>query len=159
VILNFLIDKVLAEKGTYALILQAASTRRIQIGRLGKLALHPGFYVYVGSAFGPGGLEARLNHHLKRVIKPHWHIDYLRRYTRVEEIWYTTDTVRREDHWVASMLQLPNAVIAFPGFGASDSQGVSHLYACEGKPEFERFNTIVQRIPNHAPLYVHRRKK
>jgi Uri superfamily endonuclease len=42
------------------------------------ICLKPGLYVYVGSACGPGGLEARLRRHLcgKRK-KMHWHIDRL----------------------------------------------------------------------------------
>ncbi|MAG36302.1 MAG: hypothetical protein CL878_08665 [Dehalococcoidia bacterium] len=37
-----------------------------------------GWYAYVGSARGPGGLQARLRHHLRPPTRPHWHIDYLR---------------------------------------------------------------------------------
>jgi Uri superfamily endonuclease len=148
---------MLNQKGTYALILQASSTRHIQIGRLGKLALNSGYYLYVGSAFGTGGLKARLNHHLKRVIKPHWHIDYLRRYTKVLEIWYTTDAERREDDWVASMTMIPHVTIAYPGFGASDSKGVSHLYCSAHKPEFESFRRVIEQIPSHAPIHVSQR--
>jgi Uri superfamily endonuclease len=144
---------VVTQKGTYTLILQSNSSRRIQIGRLGKLALHPGYYLYVGSAFGPGGLKARLGHHLKRVTKPHWHIDYLRRYTRVVEIWYTTDTVRREDEWVTNMTKMPHVSIAHPGFGSSDSKGASHLFQSTLMPGFKTFCRVIEQIPNHAPIF------
>ena len=40
--------------GTYALILSCASNARIQIGRLGTMQLQRGYYVYLGSALGPG---------------------------------------------------------------------------------------------------------
>ncbi len=50
----------LNKPGTYALVLACQKTGRVRIGRLGVLALQPGFYVYVGSAFGSGGLAARL---------------------------------------------------------------------------------------------------
>ena len=54
-----LIGKVIAPRpGTYALILLCASNARIQIGRLGKMHLQTGYYVYLGSAFGPGGLNS-----------------------------------------------------------------------------------------------------
>lgn len=51
------------EPGTYILILKSAVTRRVRVGRLGNLQLCAGYYVYIGSAFGPGGLRARIDHH------------------------------------------------------------------------------------------------
>ena len=42
--------------GTYALVLRFSSGLEIVVGRLGVLAVQPGFYVYVGSALGPGRL-------------------------------------------------------------------------------------------------------
>src|ERR1035438_8832695 len=76
--------------------LTGTSTTSDRIGRLGALQLQSGFYFYVGSALGPGGVRARLAHHLKPSRRPHWHIDYLRAHTRVEEIWYCLDTRRLE---------------------------------------------------------------
>ena len=69
--------------GTYALILSCTSNARIQIGRLGTMQLQRGYYVYLGSALGPGGLRARIAHHQKLSPRPHWHIDYLRAHTPV----------------------------------------------------------------------------
>ena len=63
--------------GTYALILVSSSDRWIEIGKLGKFLIQPGYYVYAGSAFGPGGLKARIAHHMRISQRPHWHIDYL----------------------------------------------------------------------------------
>ena len=71
--------------GTYALLLASTATRCLYaLGGLGSLTLRPGWYVYVGSAFGPGGVCARLAHHRKRAARPHWHVDYLRLHTRLE---------------------------------------------------------------------------
>ncbi len=39
--------------------------KRFEMGRLGRFDIIPGYYAYVGSAFGSGGLPARLGHHLK----------------------------------------------------------------------------------------------
>ncbi len=61
--------------GTYALVLACAVANRIRIGRLGLLRLRPGSYVYVGSAFGPGGLHARISHHQHVTQSPRWHVD------------------------------------------------------------------------------------
>lgn len=147
-------ENLVSQKGTYVLILQARATKQVNVGRLGKIELQPGYYLYVGSAFGSGGLKARLDHHLKRVLKPHWHIDYLRRYTTVLEIWYTTDQVRREDDWVATMMKMAHFSMAYPGFGASDSKSMSHLFRSTYKPNFEAFRRVVEQIPNHAPIFT-----
>ena len=66
------------EPGTYALVLRSRKLASLRIGRLGTLKLQPGFYVYIGSAFGTGGLQARIKHHQRIAAHPHWHIDYLR---------------------------------------------------------------------------------
>ena len=49
-----------ADKGTYILIVQVSKMKRLAIGSLGELDIIPGFYAYVGSAFGSGRLRARI---------------------------------------------------------------------------------------------------
>src|ERR1019366_382020 len=41
----------------------------------------------------------RIAHHLRLSRRPHWHIDYLRAHTRVEESWYCLDDQRLEHIW------------------------------------------------------------
>jgi Uri superfamily endonuclease len=36
-----------------------------------------------------GGVRGRLAHHMRIAGCPHWHIDYLRRHTTLEEIWFS----------------------------------------------------------------------
>src|SRR5262245_8901343 len=91
--------------GTYTLILSSSADLSVSIGRLGSLHVQPGFYAYVGSAFGPGGVRARVAHHCRRAAQPHWHIDYLRRAVPVTEIWYAYDQLRREHQWAAVLQQ------------------------------------------------------
>ena len=67
-------------KGTYILLVSLNQAKRLEIGRLGAFDLVPGFYAYVGSAHGAGGLRARIQHHLESTAEPHWHIDYLLRW-------------------------------------------------------------------------------
>ena len=93
-----------SQPGTYALIFSAGHKRQLEIGKLGTFELIPGFYIYVGSAFGPGGLKARIGHHRKRPGQPHWHIDYLGPFLKLIEIWYTYDPVRREHPWAQTIL-------------------------------------------------------
>jgi Uri superfamily endonuclease len=47
---------VQSRPGTYALLLLSATDQLICVGRLGNLRLQPGYYVYVGSALGWGGV-------------------------------------------------------------------------------------------------------
>jgi Uri superfamily endonuclease len=61
-----------SRSGTYALVLKSSSDPKVEVGKLGRLHVRPGFYVYVGSAFGPGGLKARIAHHMKISARPHW---------------------------------------------------------------------------------------
>ena len=51
--------------GTYALGLRLDAHSTCRIGALGEYTLQPGNYIYVGSAWGPGGLAARLSRHLR----------------------------------------------------------------------------------------------
>jgi Uri superfamily endonuclease len=50
------------DKSTYVLIASVLQMKRIEIGRLGRFDIIPGHYAYTGSAFGSGGLCARLGH-------------------------------------------------------------------------------------------------
>ena len=61
--------------GTYVLLIELATAATIQVGRLGMLAFAKGYYAYVGSALG--GLEQRIDRHLRTEKKLFWHIDYL----------------------------------------------------------------------------------
>ena len=115
------------ESGTYILILRSAATRRIRVGRLGNLQLCPGYYVYIGSAFGPGGLRARIDHHQRLAKRPHWHIDYLRRHTRLDSVLYRCGE-HAEHTWAAHIGALPGVVVVLPGFGSSDCGCDTHLY-------------------------------
>ncbi|MGD0816610.1 MAG: DUF123 domain-containing protein [Verrucomicrobiota bacterium] len=76
-------------KGTYVLIAFVAQMKRLEIGCRGAYDVMPGYYAYMGSAFGAGGLRARICHHLESTATPHRHIDYLLGGAEPVEIWYT----------------------------------------------------------------------
>jgi Uri superfamily endonuclease len=115
-------------KGTYILFLHLSRKRKGRVGKLGELTFIPGYYAYVGSALGPGGLAARLHHHLKTTIKPRWHIDYLRGITTLKTVWYTESDVRLEHSWAFLLARMANYAVSFPGFGSSDCRCKSHLF-------------------------------
>ena len=128
--------------GTYALILRADRPAHIHVGRLGAMNVAPGFYVYVGSAFGPGGLDARVGRHRRGDGRVRWHIDHLRAVTRVVEVWATTDPVRREHDWAGVFRCWPGASVPVPGFGASDCACRTHLVRLQRRPSLARMRRM-----------------
>jgi Uri superfamily endonuclease len=104
--------------------------RVIQVGRLGEVAFPAGWYLYVGSALGPGGLLARLERHVKHLgtdKRAHWHIDYLREQATWAGAWARPSERRLECEWAAMLRHLPDAEIVAPGFGSSDCRCPAHL--------------------------------
>ena len=83
-------------RGTYLLILRLdRDVVGLPVGKLGALDFSAGYYLYIGSAFGSGGLPARLAYHAKRrKTRRHWHIDYLREHGELEEAWIIACPVR-----------------------------------------------------------------
>ena len=142
--------------GTYALILKLSAGRRIQVGKLGAFHFPAGHYIYVGSAFGPGGFAGRLGRHVAPV-KPdsrlHWHVDYLRRWAPVSEIWLAEHTTPREHDWAAIAGRLPGSDLPAHRFGASDCRCRSHLFHFEAMPSAERFQASLDLLfPADRPL-------
>ena len=117
--------------GTYVLLMSARRARVITAGRRLRVALHPGWYLYVGSAFGPGGLRARVSRHCRRDKPLRWHIDYLRRHTRALGAWYASGEPSREHVWAARLAERLDVIT---GFGASDCDCPGHLFHTEQSP-------------------------
>jgi Uri superfamily endonuclease len=121
------------EPGIYILLLYGEG--RIRIGSLGIITFTPGFYGYVGSALGPGGL-ARVLRHIRTASsvgkKPRWHIDYLLmdpgfRLFRV----YCAMTSEKLECPLAQALHLPT----IHGFGSSDCCCEGHLFFSSDDPD------------------------
>jgi Uri superfamily endonuclease len=138
------------EPGTYILILEAPARRRIPVGALGMLVLEPGFYAYVGSALGSGGLRGRLAHHRGRARSPHWHIDYVRRHTALREIWFSAGALRREHGWAAALARSDGSIIPQAGFGASDCGCRSHLFRFSQRPRLSAFRRQLEAFASQA---------
>ena len=137
--------------GTYALILSCSTEVCVQIGCLGTMQVQSGFYVYVGSALGTGGLPARIANHQKPSLRPHWHIDYLRGHSRLHSIWLTYDARRREHQWARVMRTMRGAKIPLVGFGASDCDCRSHLYFFERCPSRSSFQRGLESVVKQHP--------
>lgn len=133
--------------GTYILILQSFAERRVTVGALGILELKPGFYAYVGSALGPGGLRARIAHHCSEARSPHWHIDYLCPHATLCETWFSQGASRREHRWAGALEAKSKAGIPLEGFGASDCACRSHLIQFQRRPRVSAFELTVGARP------------
>ena len=133
-------------KGTYVLIASVTQMKRLEIGRLGAYDIVPGFYLYVGSAFGSGGLSARLAHHLESTASPHWHIDYLLGVAEPVEVWYTTARQKLEHRWAELLEKAPHFRVPIPRFGSSDyhRSRSSHLFHSKHRPSFGWFQQRVR---------------
>ena len=142
-----------AHPGTYALILKVQHGFTARAGGLGFLNFKPGYYAYAGSAFGPGGLRARLAHHLSPPRKRHWHIDYLRREAKICQVWFTYDPVKREHAWAEVFTSLFGASIPHLGFGASDCKCVAHLFLFTAILTVDIFSKeLWERYPDHEEV-------
>ena len=125
-------------KGSYILIMVLdQALRGLQIGRLGAYNFDPGCYLYVGSAFGSGGLPARLAHHKRRQkARPHWHNDYLRAHAELREAWTVAGPEHLQCRWCRLLAASPEFAAPVPTFGASDTGCRSHLFYLPRRPRF-----------------------
>lgn len=139
--------------GTYALLLHVEDEQIVEVGALGVMTVRPGVYVYLGSAFGPGGLRARVKRHARNDGAQHWHVDYLRAVTTLETVWYTHDATRRECVWAEIVRSLPGATVPMEGFGASNCNCPAHLTRFESAPFLSTFRTrLLAHCPDHATV-------
>lgn len=125
--------------GSYVLILHLMHSKRIGVGRLGEFDFDAGWYAYVGSARGPGGLAARIARHQREPKPRHWHIDYLRAHAELIAVWYTVGSLGRECSWAGVLRHRPQASLPIPGFGASDCRCPGHLIYFGARPRMFAF--------------------
>lgn len=130
--------------GTYALLIALERSVETVVGRLGRFQFPAGFYLYVGSALGPGGLAGRLARHLRAGKRLHWHVDYLlhARDAGVVEVWTMNDAVRRECDWARAAMRLAGASVVVPRFGASDCRCAAHIFGFAAKPDWIAFAAL-----------------
>lgn len=130
--------EVESKPGTYILMFRSCASERLRVGHWGLLRISPGYYLYVGSAFGPGGVSARVTRHWRKHKSKHWHVDYLRENTSLVSVWYSHFPERLEHRWSA-VLEAMKGANPIKGFGCSDCSCKSHLYYFDGLPDFEKF--------------------
>jgi len=114
--------------GTYIVVLKSQQAKTIQVGKLAQLDIKQGYYVYIGSAMGSGGVPARLKHHSKVSKRPHWHLDYLRAATEFYQAHALYSSERKECEWAAMMAKSVAVSQPMKGFGSSDCRCSTHLF-------------------------------
>lgn len=129
-------------RGLYALVCVLPQAARIPVGRLGEAVFPAGWYVYVGSAKGPGGLAARVGRHLRRAKRAHWHVDQVLARAEVREVWGKVGDAPEECAWAAALAEAPGARRWPLGFGASDCRCPGHLLAFSETPDASAFRAL-----------------
>ncbi|WP_227430592.1 GIY-YIG nuclease family protein [Psychrobacter sp. I-STPA6b] len=85
-------------KGLYILVMYLADEVCVTVGKLGDFTLSSGFYFYVGSARGAGGIASRVGRHWRNDAQKakRWHIDYIREPMQMLGCWVLSDQENQE---------------------------------------------------------------
>lgn len=126
-----------SDPGTYVLLMRAPDEGGATIGKLGRIHFAGGWLLYVGSAFGSGGLRARVRRHLRDDKTLHWHIDHLLGELEVVEVWWTEDDARWEESWAEALRGRPDARLPLRRFGSGDCGCEGHLIHLPERPDPE----------------------
>ncbi len=125
------IEREAGDRGSYLLVLRLNRTRVLPIGRLGRIRLAKGFYVYVGSAMA--NLSKRVERHRRLRKRAHWHIDRLRPHAQFIDALPIRSSERLECDLARAIDGI--ASWSIPGFGSSDCRCESHLFGMTGNPQ------------------------
>lgn len=110
--------------GAYVLVVQTSKPLKVAIAGNPTKRLDAGRYLYCGSAWGPGGLKARVARHMRRGKAIRWHVDRLTEAGTVVGSWIFPGG--DECHLAAALARLP---VPIKGFGSSDCASCrSHLF-------------------------------
>lgn len=116
-------------KGTYLLFIKV--TESVEITIKGKSSLlSAGYYIYIGSAFGAGGLSSRLHRHLRKIKKKHWHIDQITTSKFSEIIGLGVLLKQRVECELSEIIGDIEKTVPINGFGNSDCEKkcISHFF-------------------------------
>jgi Uri superfamily endonuclease len=124
------------DKGIYCLVFKTDGCT-IRIGALGDLLFQAGWYIYVGSALGSGGLQ-RVGRHTSlarlRDKRPTWHVDYLLISPEFSLV-CAVCAISRDRYECLLSSELDGTRIF--GFGCSDCSCISHLFYRDNDPRDE----------------------
>jgi sugar fermentation stimulation protein A len=119
-----------SDRGSYLLLVHLPRRRRLEVGCLGRLGFPKGWYVYVGSAMQ--GLTKRIERHVRRRKRVHWHMDYLREAADRVIPLPIRSSARQECQVAEALAEL--LAPGPPGFGCSDCACPTHLFHSQADP-------------------------
>jgi Uri superfamily endonuclease len=130
------------------------------IGQLGQFDFPAGFYIYLGSAGGPGGIRGRLGRHFESGSVHHWHIDFLKIVSKIRGYGFLIDEKDqdslppKECVWSQALAGCPGVSIPVPGFGASDCHlgCPAHLIWFLGSENDIRY--LLTSVPHHPSVIL-----
>ena len=125
------LDKISKLPGAYVLLVDLKSSFQSDIGSMGNLKFSAGHYFYFGSALGRGGMQARVQRHIRAKKKLHWHVDWLLLSGTVIKVLLVAGGVECNLRQKADLINDLEVIV--PCFGSSDcDQCRAHLLAVNG---------------------------
>ncbi len=114
--------------GAYVLLIELDTPLALDIASLPRAVLPAGRYAYCGSAYGPGGLTARISRHLRADKAVRWHVDRLTAAGHIVD--FRAVPGGHECDLLDRLLEAPGASVPIPRFGSSDCRACpAHLVA------------------------------
>ena len=98
---------------SYQLLIKVTKDIDLKVGKLGRFIFLVGSYVYTGSA--KTNIDKRIERHLCKEKKLHWHIDYLLNNDDVKII-----DIKKSEMIECSLNKKTFGTIIIKGFGSSD---------------------------------------
>ncbi len=105
------------EAGAYVLLIRLEQRLSLDMPAFRGKSLVPGLYAYCGSAYGPGGIRARVSRHLRAGKPMRWHVDRLTAAGRIEKVGLR---IGGRECDLAGELLAGGGLALLPGFGSSD---------------------------------------
>jgi Uri superfamily endonuclease len=149
----------IALRGTYTLLLACRRAFMLRIGKLGRIKVEKGNYLYTGSALGTGSvsLEQRIARHRQRKKRVRWHVDYLtvQLEITVVNVICTESKRRLECRINQQILSSLNGKPIIPRAGASDCKCSGHLLSVELRDPKAIMTRLEQIYTMHGdPLFL-----
>jgi Uri superfamily endonuclease len=117
-----------AKKGAYLLLIDIIKPYDVTISTLAETILETGQYIYIGNAYGPGGIQSRLKRHFATSKKTHWHIDHIT--TQAKDVTAYAVENGIECDLVKTLFESGRFHFPIKNFGSSDCKlCTSHLLA------------------------------
>ncbi len=112
------------------MLVKLAAPVRVTLAKQPGWRLSAGWYAYAGSAYGPGGIRARVARHFRNDKPVRWHIDQLTQ--AASELWAAPVPGGNECKLLQAMHSNPGVTLSVRGFGSSDCRKCgTHLLQCD----------------------------